>query len=413
MDCGKTPFLVVALALVAVALFATGQSERAESAELEMMYFTAAREEPYEEIIGIYQDQNPQVQVSQRVIPSYANYYQLLNTSIQAGNAPDLFYTHGNKNVQLQRLVEAGAVLDLTGKLDTTGYPSILVGKAIVNGRMYSSPGAFFDVVPVYYNRTVFEEHGLSEPSTYEELLQTAGVLQQNGEIPFALGGRSAWDAFWMLNAMVTSMASDWVEEFIEGNATFSDPRYVDVHEALITDIIEGGLVDPNFRSVDGAGARLLFLQGRAAMIVDGSWQARAMQGGEGFETSVFHWPDREGGNVMLGSQETGFSIYSGSDYQDEALGFLQYMMSEPALQILADLGTNVPGVDGIVSSDPLIQEMTQYDRVVDQFWNYITFFTRDGYDAPNDYVSLQQEVLYDRLSVTELVRQVDEMLEF
>jgi raffinose/stachyose/melibiose transport system substrate-binding protein len=403
---------VIVLCVAAGPLFAGGQGEAGDAINLEMSHWGSQREEPYEEIFAMYQETHPNVSIEQRVVPS-DNYYNVLNTSIQAGDAPDLLYTHGNKNVQLKRLVENGSVVDLTDELDTTGYPEILISKTIVDGRMYSSPGAFFDVCPVYYNSAIFEEYGLSEPETYNELLDVAETLTENDVIPFALSGKSAWDAFWILDVMVTSMASDWVNEFIQGEATFSDPRYVEVHEALMNDIVEQGYVDPNYKSVDGAGARLLFTQGNAAMIVDGSWQARAMQSNPDFETKTFHWPSREGGNVMLGSQETGFSIYSGSEYQAEAIEFLQFLMSKDSLQVLADLGLNVPGVEGVVSSDPLIRDMTNYDRVVDQFWNYITFFSRDGYDAPNDFISHQQQVLFGEMTPAEMASLMDSKMEY
>lgn len=360
----------------------------------------------------MFKQDHPNYEIKLRHI-QYDNYWNVINTGIQAGEAPDLMYTSGNKDTHLAKMAESGAVIDLTDRIDVSPFPDILVAKTKVNGRIYCSPGGSYDVVPVYYSQKIYNNYGLSEPFTYDELLQNCAKLKSGGEVPFAMGGKSAWDAFWILNVMITSMSSEWVEEFIEGQATFSDPRYVETHQALVNDIVDNGYLDPNYKGVDGAGARLSFTQGNTAMIVDGSWQASAMKANPEIEVSCFHWPSREGGNIMLGSQETGYAIYSGTNNEEGALTFLRHLMSKESYQVLANMGVNVPGLEGVESPDPLIQKMTEYDRVVDQFWNYITFYTKEGYNAPHDYISFQQQVLYKDMTVDELVNKMDEEMAY
>ncbi len=407
--------MVLLLIFSSAILFGAGQQEDAageKKVTLTMSFWDQQKEGPYKEIISQFKEGHPNYEIKLRVIPS-DNYYNVINTAIQAGEAPDLMYTHGNKNMHLPQMVESGAVIDLTDKIDVRGFPDILVTKTKVNGKIYSSPGGSYDVVPVYYNKAMYDQYGLSEPYTYDDLLVNCSKLKSGGEIPFAMGGKSAWDAFWILNVMITSMSSEWVEDFINGNAKFSDPRYVETHKALVNDIVDNGYLDPNYKGVDGAGARLTFTQGNTAMIVEGSWNAAAMKANPEMNVSCFHWPSREGGNIMLGSQETGFSIYSGTKHEAEALTFLKHLMSKEAFQVLADMGVNVPGLEGVESPDPLIQKMTQYDEVVDQFWNYIVFYTKEGYNAPNDYISYQQEVIYKDMTVDEFVNAIDAEMDY
>src|SRR5699024_11735473 len=49
------------------------------------------------------------------------------------------------------------------------------------------------NISSVFYNGEIFDEYGLDEPETLEELKDVVSTLNDNGVNPIALGNKDAW----------------------------------------------------------------------------------------------------------------------------------------------------------------------------------------------------------------------------
>ena len=56
------------------------------------------------------------------------------------------------------------------------------------------------DMVPVWYNKEVFEKYGVKPPKTWDELMQAIETFKKNGVIPIALANKTKWTgAFYLM----------------------------------------------------------------------------------------------------------------------------------------------------------------------------------------------------------------------
>ena len=382
----------------------------AEKVKLTVYGWHAERADSYKKIGEMFTEKYPNLEMNFEAKAS-DQYYSLLNTAIQAGEAPDLFTSHGNKTADLSQLIAIGACVPLDGQIDLTGFPEIMIKKTLYDGKMYMSPGAFYDTEPVYYNKTLFDKYGLSEPKTYDELLGICDTLLSNGITPFTIGSKEVWAALWFPNVLVTTLAPDWVNDLSAGKAGFSDPRFVEAYKQMQV-FIDKGYFGKDYLSTDGKAATFQFSSGKAAMVVDGSWAASGYADAQD-EISVFYMPDREGKRVMLASQDTstGFSIYSKSEHQEDAINLLNFLMSQEACQVLAQANLNVPAREGLTTSDPLLMKMSKADLTIDQFYNFIDPLKKEGFNPGEDFLSFNQQVIYNKMTVEDMVKNLDSEL--
>ena len=60
--------------------------------------------------------------------------------------------------------------IDLTGKVDVSGLTDPARGQVEVDGKVYGCPLAAY-TVGIAYQQAVFAEHGLTPPTTWDELM--------------------------------------------------------------------------------------------------------------------------------------------------------------------------------------------------------------------------------------------------
>ena len=148
---------------------------------------------------------------------SYGNYDALLSqisTEVTVGNQPHLAYCYPD---HVATYNEAGAVQTLDaflnsdivitradGSTETIGYTQEQLddfieayyneGKAFGDGKMYSIALAKSTEV-LYYNKTVFEKHGLSVPTTWEEMKAVCEQLKDlyPNDIPLGYDSEANW----------------------------------------------------------------------------------------------------------------------------------------------------------------------------------------------------------------------------
>jgi ABC-type glycerol-3-phosphate transport system substrate-binding protein len=136
-----------------------------EKAKLLVWEHTPQFEEPLKQVIAAFEAKNPDIDVEYE-IKTADQYYNLLSTTIQAGEAPDLFWTNGTATSNYENYAKQGVLMELTDKVDYSIFPPAAIKLIDIDGRYYSTPGATADTRAVYYNKDIFKELGLSVPKT-------------------------------------------------------------------------------------------------------------------------------------------------------------------------------------------------------------------------------------------------------
>lgn len=372
--------LLVLLVLMTTSAWASGnmEDEGTEPVTLTIWEHTPQFEPSLEATLAVFEAANPDIRVEYE-IKTPDQYYTLLATTIQAGEAPDLFWTNGTATTDLANLVKQGAVMDLTGKIDVRAYSEMALKMTTIDGRQYLTPGATIGTRAVYYNKDIFAEYGLSEPETFADFESILETLHANGELPISFGGMFSWSILFHFEPILAAMASDWIDEATAGDARVNDPRVMAAFDKMI-EWGEKGYYGPGYLGVDEGGQLLAFSKGESAMTITGSWNANTFnKNNPDLNVGAFQIPTADGRRPLVVTYATGFSVYEHTEYPEAALRLAEYLASVESQQIWVDQLKDVPGLDGVTSTDPLVAEIVENDFQVNSFYTILGDFAKEG----------------------------------
>ena len=216
----------------------------------------------------------------------------------------------------------------------------------------------------VYYNKAIFEEHGLEAPTTWDELIEVSDTLQDAGVTPFAVTGKDNW-VLPMLHDLFAAPrygGTEFEKAVLAGEKNFTDPDYVASLETLeeLTPYFPDDVV-----GVDYADAQTLFTAEQAAMYPGGSFELAFFQDqNPDLEMGVFEVPPPPGAlvdqSLTPGWVDASFGVNSESPDKEEALELVKWMSSQEFGQMVSDELKQLYPVAGVTPSDPLLEEMLE-----------------------------------------------------
>jgi raffinose/stachyose/melibiose transport system substrate-binding protein len=236
-----------------------------------------ARGKVLDELIAEFNEQyDGEYTVVSKPQPDWPTLQQQIRSSIAAGDAPDVFLYNFNPT-DLSR-EESGQLMDWTAALDddaewrdrfqADNLEALTVGGEIVGIPGDQSPALF------YYNTELFEQAGITEfPTTWDELLDDAQALKDSGVGAIAMmTADDAWHTMNVFSYLATAAGgSDAYAPGIDldSDATVTAADYTARLLALSTPDAVGG----NY-----AASSSNFVNGQAAMVVDGPWLISSIQ---------------------------------------------------------------------------------------------------------------------------------------
>lgn len=134
----------------------------------------------------------------------------------------------------------------------------------------------------IYYNPIIFAALELETPQTWEELLETARVLQANGYLPFA---NRPDESEHFLVSVLTTVAPNWIGgregrmTYLNGDRCFDDERFVAFFQAIadLAPFLNSQTEDRSEDAPPILSSRETFQLGKAAMYFGTSDEARLM----------------------------------------------------------------------------------------------------------------------------------------
>jgi raffinose/stachyose/melibiose transport system substrate-binding protein len=282
---------------------------------------------------------NAQSDTIEVVIDRKANMIDAIRPALAAGSGPDIVPTHGPAFVAEFAL--AGQVIPLDDFVDELGWDELFVPWALnlgrVEGTLYSLPQELETII-LWYNKTLFEEHGWEPPTTMDELIALSEQIKAEELIPFAgQGGECQACNEWYFTEFVNKIAGpEKVYQALKGEIPWTDPDFVTSINTL-NEMMQNGYFmgsPQNFLAADFATMHAAFGAGEAAMNMEGTWFYNSI--GEFFGESTEHgndwdwvpFPSATGDamyNIGIGGTQ---SINKSSQHPQEAAEFLTYYFS-------------------------------------------------------------------------------------
>lgn len=236
------------------------------------------------------------------------------------------------------------------------------------NGGIYGVPSELSMHV-LFYNAKIFEDLGIAPPKTWDDLMAASEKLKAGGVDPVALTGlfepyMGMWsDHLWLRTVGYEKSRAVLSEG--KGHIT-EDPGFLDGLEKL-QELRDSGAFLKGFEGTDFTAAQAQFFQGKAGMILMGSWLVSEMAASipKDFKLGVLPFPTVSGGKgdqgaVMAALQE--MSVAAESENIPLALEWARRMTSVDVQTKRAnEIGevsavTGVPSPPGIPGIDAVIK---------------------------------------------------------
>lgn len=201
-----------------------------------------------------------------------------LKTWAAVGELPDMFQVTNSDTYDT--LLDNGDFYALDTALAATGYYDMYKGgdtwaeaNRDADGNSYAVGVNNQDVFLCYYNISLFEELGLTEPTNFDEFKHCITVLKDAGKLPVALFAAEQWPGMGVYElACLAEGNFEGVDGVSAGNATFAgDESFLKAAEKL-QEIVEMGAFGTGALSTNASQAFELCKTGEAGFVFNGSW---------------------------------------------------------------------------------------------------------------------------------------------
>jgi raffinose/stachyose/melibiose transport system substrate-binding protein len=288
-------------------------------------------------------------------------YEQGIQTKVANGDKPDLAFwqptasmlTALNATQNLQTIDDAPwlnsyapALKDITGILDGHRYATLITTPAVEG---------------VYYNKQVFDDHGVTDlPKNFDEMVELGRTLKADGVVPFYEMAADRWATQWWVQVQLADAAKDGLWDRVNANEEkFTDPTILGAIETYES-LIDEGLFNGNITSATFEDQADALLAGDAAMVIQvnsffGQLQAKADTAA--LDDTIGFFPISPSGNVgtSIPDQSNALVAFTTGDAKREAAArqLLSFWMGQgyPAfVQAMntISLETDVPNADGV-----------------------------------------------------------------
>lgn len=275
--------------------------------------------------------------------------YKTRLTTLMASDAePDIIFTW--ELGYLETFVNGGKIVSLQSYLDgdaawKDSFNAGMLEQLTYNGEVYGIPTQQSAAI-MYYNTKIFEDNGLSVPTTYDEYLNCCETLKAAGVTPVALASTpdDAWLVSQYIQQLSNGIAGDKLfNDLKAGTGAWNDPAFIQAAELFAAEV-ENGYFEDGFTGVSSDEARAIFAAGNAAMYFNGSWECSNLSNADNCAVSeyvrCFTMPakDSQYANISVGSVDTSFAVTKNCKNVDAAVALLKHWTNEKnAAYLLTD----------------------------------------------------------------------------
>ncbi|HLR97571.1 MAG TPA: N-acetylglucosamine/diacetylchitobiose ABC transporter substrate-binding protein [Jiangellaceae bacterium] len=348
-----------------------------------------------------------------------------LQSRFVAGDPPDVVNNSGDGQIDPGQLVSSEQVMDLTELFDAPSWddPEVPVRDTLLPGTVES--GTFgdapyqlnyaFTVYGLWYDQALFDEHGWTAPTTWDEMLELCAEIQSAGIAPWTYQGQHPRYMSWPLLTMAAKLggsevitAIDNLEEGAWGHDAVREAA------AALASLNEQGYILEGTAGMDHVQAQTAWCEGQAAFVPCGSWleseQADVIP--EGFQMTFLAEPMLSADGAM--SPETiraapgePFVVPADANNPQGGLEYLRIMLSQDGARGFTEQTSSLTAVAGAADDVELPPGLASAQAGLDAAgddvvnWLYPTWYRSLENPAID---TMMGDLLTNRISVDEWV---------
>ena len=303
---------------------------------------------------------------------------QIRTTASQVLNsdeAPDVMeYNKGNATAGL--LASQGLLSNLDQAVDTFGWDHKLADSLQTTARYddkgVMGSGSFYGIpnygeyVEFYYNKDLFEQHGVKVPTTFDELEQAMAAFKADGITPLAESAAEyPLGQLWYQLAL-SKADRDWVTAYqtYTDKVDFSGPE-ISYATQTIKDWEDKGYIAKDATGMKAEDAGVSFINGKAPMFFSGSWWYGRFTDEAKFDWSTFLFP---GATMSPGSSGNLWVVPEKAENKDLAYKFIDITMSPEIQNLMGNHGGVPVAADESAITDPKSKELiANFNKLTEQ----------------------------------------------
>lgn len=260
-------------------------------------------------------------------------YNTSIRTKLAAGQGPDIFTVFPkNSTSGVNDFAKANFLADLS---DLTFWDNIAQGAKddmSYDGKIYAvTKGSSY--LGTYYNKEMLASVGVTEfPKDWDSFLELCQKLVDAGITPIVMGDKDPWVIQFGMYQIAANVVypgeMDFDEKLQRGEKSLTDEKWVATIEKY-GELYKKGYVVKNSLGIGAAQANQLFIDGQAAMIFTGTWDAPSLtsQGAANFTRGFDSLPGNNAGEPVFVSAATsaGYGVNAKSKYVNEVKEILNF----------------------------------------------------------------------------------------
>ncbi len=279
-----------------------------------------------EELVRRFEEQHPDIDVQCDIRYENRVYEDALNMLAardQLGDIMQIKEPYG--------WAENGLLAPIPEELAAVAKPS-----CVVEGTCYGLC-ALGTTTGVVYNKAIFRDLGISEPSDYNEFIDLCETIKSAGISPLGMGGEDLWHLeYWLnhfLRSDVLSREPDFLALCSSGERDWRDPLISEMFLHL-EELFRREYVDGSWPATPDTALAYHLSSGNIAMVFSGPWLALEAQELEPeLELGWFYVPNTQGDTIAGESLDVFWTITAdcAEDPQRyaDARAFLEFFYSE------------------------------------------------------------------------------------
>ncbi|MFA0426366.1 MULTISPECIES: ABC transporter substrate-binding protein [unclassified Vibrio] len=229
-----------------------------------------APKEAWGEIINRFEKENPDITVKYNLY-DHESYKTTIRNWLVTSPPDVVFWYAGNR---MKAFVDRGLFEDVSDIWADNNMKQDFAAAApamTVQGKQFGVPYTYYQW-GIYYRKDIFEQYGIAEPKTWDDLKSASATLKENGVAPFAIGTKYLWTAAgWFDYINMRTNGLDFHIQLMEGQVPYSDER-VKKTFANWAELVEPGYFLENHASYSWQEAQPFLYNGKAAMYLMGNF---------------------------------------------------------------------------------------------------------------------------------------------
>ncbi|ADU27308.1 ABC transporter substrate-binding protein [Ethanoligenens harbinense] len=346
--------------ILGTVIFSVGCQSTSGKVTVELFQYKPEAVKTFQAIAKKFNAENPDINL---IVTSPNDAITILKTRLIKNDLPDIIGIGGDINYS--NFLDADMLLNIS---DYKGLDTIKDAYKEMDKQLELVPKEGVYAVPyaanasgILYNKQIFQQHGWTIPTTWDELIALCEKIKAAGITPFYFGMKDTWTTLAPWNAIAVDLVSPDICQHVNmGRATFQQAysEVADKEKALL----QYGQKDPFAYGYNDACTA--FAKGQSAMFAIGSYavpQITSVNPNLQLDSFVMPASNNAAQNKLNSGNDLQFSVMKSTKHKAACYRVLDFLLKDKTVQSYVDEQNAVPCKEGDFKMSSVLDSMQPY----------------------------------------------------